>query len=120
MPGVVVDTHTIVWYLSDDPLLSDNAGNALDSATAAGQIIHVPSICLVELTYVIEKRRLPAAARDELLHAVLEAFVRMMDQHVARADGRKHAGAVLERRGRQRSPCRIAQRGYRQRCDLKE
>lgn len=69
MPGVVVDTHTIVWYLSDDPQLSAKAGNALDSATAAGEIIHVPSICLVELTYVIEKRRLPASARDELLRA---------------------------------------------------
>ena len=68
--GVVVDTHTIVWYLSDDPQLSATAGNALDSATAAGEIIHVPSICLVELTYVIEKRRLPASARHELLHAL--------------------------------------------------
>jgi PIN domain nuclease of toxin-antitoxin system len=70
MPGVVVDTHTIIWYLSDDPRLSAKAGNALDSATAAGEVIHVPSICLVELTYVIEKRRLPASARNELLHAL--------------------------------------------------
>lgn len=46
MPSVVVDTHTIVWYLSAD---------ALDSATAAGERIHVPSICLVELTYLVEK-----------------------------------------------------------------
>jgi PIN domain nuclease of toxin-antitoxin system len=37
MPGVVVDTHTMVWYLSADSRLSANAADALDSATAAGE-----------------------------------------------------------------------------------
>jgi len=63
MPAVVVDTHAIVWYLSGDPRLSSRAADALDSATAAGELIHVPSICLVELTYLVEKGRLPAVAR---------------------------------------------------------
>jgi PIN domain nuclease of toxin-antitoxin system len=70
MPGVVVDTHTIVWFLSRDPQLSTKARDLLRSVTAAGEIIHVPSICLVELTYVIEKRRLPAAARERLIEAL--------------------------------------------------
>ncbi|MBI3279289.1 MAG: PIN domain-containing protein [Acidobacteria bacterium] len=70
MPAVVVDTHTIVWYLSADCRLSANAADALDSATAAGERIHVPSICLVELTYLVEKGRLPVAARDRLIHAL--------------------------------------------------
>jgi predicted nucleic acid-binding protein len=70
MPAVVVDTHTIVWYLSADPRLSANAADALDSATAAGERIHVPSICLVELTYLVEKGRLPVAARERLIHAL--------------------------------------------------
>jgi hypothetical protein len=43
MPAVVVDTHAIVWYLSVDFRLSANAPDALDSATAAGERIHVPS-----------------------------------------------------------------------------
>jgi PIN domain nuclease of toxin-antitoxin system len=73
MPAVVVDTHTIVWYLSADSRLSANAADALDSATAAGEHIHVPSICLVELTYLVEKGRLPAAARDRLIHALDDA-----------------------------------------------
>ena len=59
MPAVAVDTHAIVWYLSADRRLSARAADVLDSATAAGQFIHVPSICLVELTYLIEKGRLP-------------------------------------------------------------
>jgi PIN domain nuclease of toxin-antitoxin system len=64
MPSVAVDTHSIVWYLSSDSRLSAKAADALDSANAAGELIHVPSICLVELTYLVEKGRLPAEARS--------------------------------------------------------
>jgi PIN domain nuclease of toxin-antitoxin system len=64
MPAVAVDTHSIIWYLSSDSRLSAKAADALDSATAAGELIHVPSICLVELTYLVEKGRLPAEARN--------------------------------------------------------
>jgi PIN domain nuclease of toxin-antitoxin system len=39
MSAVVVDTHSIVWYLSADPRLSAAAADALDSATAAGEFI---------------------------------------------------------------------------------
>lgn len=63
MPDVVVDTHAIVRYLSGDSRLSANAANALDGATAAGQAIHVPSICLVEPTYLIDK----GLAREPLI-----------------------------------------------------
>jgi PIN domain nuclease of toxin-antitoxin system len=70
MPAVVVDTHTIVSYLSADPRLSANAADALDSATASGDRIHVPSICLVELTYLVEKGSLPVAARERLIQAL--------------------------------------------------
>lgn len=70
MAAVVVDTHAIVWYLSADPRLSVNANKALDAATAEGERIHVPSICLVELTYLVEKGRLPREARDRLIRAL--------------------------------------------------
>ncbi len=70
MPGIVVDTHTIVWYLEDDPRLSVRAAEALDSATAAGDAILSPSVCLVELTYLIEKHRLPAVVRETLVQTL--------------------------------------------------
>ena len=70
MSAVVVDTHTIVWYLSNDPRLSATAAAALDRATAEGELIYVPSVCLVELTYLIEKRRLPPAERERLVNAL--------------------------------------------------
>ena len=70
MPAVAVDTHAIVWYLSSDPRLSATAAGVLDSATAAGEFIHVPSICRVELTYLMEKGRLPAAASERLIQSL--------------------------------------------------
>jgi PIN domain nuclease of toxin-antitoxin system len=70
MPSVAVDTHTIVWYPNDDPNISSAAAAALDRATAEGEIIHVPSVCLVELTYLIEKGRIPALARERLVRAI--------------------------------------------------
>lgn len=69
MSAVVVDTHTVVWYLSADARLSANAAHVLDSATDAGERIYVPSICLVELTCLVEKGRLPVAARDRKIRA---------------------------------------------------
>lgn len=70
MPGVVADTHTIVWYLSRDSRLSLAAHAALTVATTGGDLIHIPSICLVELTYLAEKGRLPSAARGALVEAL--------------------------------------------------
>ena len=70
MPAVAVDTHAIVWFLSSDPQLPARAAGALDSATEAGEFIHVPSICLMEPTYLVEKGRLPAAVRDLLIRAL--------------------------------------------------
>ena len=59
-----------VWYLNNDSRLSSTAAEALDRATAEGEVIHVPSVCLVELTYLIEKGRIPARARERLLEAL--------------------------------------------------
>ena len=47
-----------VWYLADDPRLSASAARALDDATRSGDPILVPSITLVELTYLVEKDRM--------------------------------------------------------------
>jgi PIN domain nuclease of toxin-antitoxin system len=68
--AVVVDTHAIVWYLANDIRLSPGAAEAMDLATTAGDAIHVPSICLVELTYLVEKGRLPPIARERLIRAL--------------------------------------------------
>lgn len=45
MPDLVVDTHTIVWYLGGDPRLSARAEALLDSFVESGDWIWVPSVC---------------------------------------------------------------------------
>ena len=67
---MAVDTHTIVWYLNNDARLSPSASKTLDQATAEGDVIYVPSICLVELTYLVEKGRIPKTARERLARAL--------------------------------------------------
>src|SRR5258707_1229060 len=62
-------THHCLVPVSRYPAIG-KAAHALDSATAAGDRIYVPSICLVELTYLVEKGRLPIAARDRLIGAL--------------------------------------------------
>ena len=70
MATVVADTHAAVWYLTNSPRLSSAAAKALDNASAAGDSILVPSISLVELTYLVEKGRVPAEARKRLVDAL--------------------------------------------------
>lgn len=57
------------------PAFPATAADALARATLAGDLIHVPSICLVEVTYLIEKRRLPRAARDRLINTLDDTSV---------------------------------------------
>ena len=70
MAALVADTHSILWYLAGDPELSKRAVEALDAATEGGYPIYVPAICLVELVYLVEKKRLPVIARERLLQAL--------------------------------------------------
>ena len=72
MPAVVADTHSAIWYLANDPKLSAAAAKALDGASVAGDPILIPSISLVELTYLVEKGRVPAEARKRLVDALAQ------------------------------------------------
>ncbi len=56
----------------DDPRLSDAAARAFDEATAAGQRIYLPSICIVEATYLLEKGRISEQAFSAFESAVAD------------------------------------------------
>ena len=94
MAGLVVDTHALVWYLLGSPRLSVTARSRLDAALAAGEPLYVPAVSLIELTYLVEKGRLPAAARTRVTSLiddpesglVLAAFDRGVVDAVARVD----------------------------------
>ncbi len=70
MPSVLADTHAAVWYLLNDPRLSKEACEVFETATAGGEPVFVSAISLVELTYLVEKGRLPAAALQKLRSAL--------------------------------------------------
>jgi PIN domain nuclease of toxin-antitoxin system len=71
MSSVVVDTHAFVWYLLRSPRLSARALETMQAAVAAGHPILVPAICLVEIVYLVEKGRIPAADWQKLDEALL-------------------------------------------------
>ena len=62
MPSVATDTHAILWFLEDDKRLTPAAGAAMDKADR----ILMPSICLVEIVYLVEKGRLREAVLPRL------------------------------------------------------
>jgi PIN domain nuclease of toxin-antitoxin system len=70
MASVVSDTHAAVWYFHGDPRLSRVAAKAFEEASALGDPILLPSICLVELTYLVEKGRIPKDVRERLIRVL--------------------------------------------------
>lgn len=70
MAALVGDTHAVLWYIFGDPRLSALAASAMDAASMDGEPIYVPSICLVEATYLVEKGRVPPVALDRLTSAL--------------------------------------------------
>ncbi len=71
-PVAVADTHTALWYLYDDPRLSLVVGDFIDAAAIAREDIAVSSISLVEVAYLVEKRRVPRTAYDDLAQALAD------------------------------------------------
>ncbi|MCT7966533.1 type II toxin-antitoxin system VapC family toxin [Laspinema sp. D1] len=70
MTAVVADTHTIIWYLRENALLSPSALNALDNALGGNSPIYVSAISIVEVSYLVERYRLPEEAFGELINAL--------------------------------------------------
>ena len=75
MSAVVADTHTIIWYLQNSEKLSPNAALALDGAINNGDVIYVSAISIVEITYLVEKNKIPEMALEQLLQAVTDPNV---------------------------------------------
>ena len=70
MSSVVVDTHTILWFLAADPRLSLVARQAMENAAGGGDPILLPTICIVEATYLVEKNRIPSQDLAQLVQLV--------------------------------------------------
>lgn len=72
MGSVVADTHVVVWYLSTSPKLSPTALASLEATAQAGDLIHITSISVVEVAYLVEKGRLSETAFQRLISALAD------------------------------------------------
>lgn len=98
MAGVVVDTHTLLWYLLDSRRLSVSASEALDGAASAGEFIYLSPVSIVEIIYLAEKGKLSLDVPTRVLRALDEPdtdlAVAPLDTEVARAVGQIPRDAV--------------------------
>jgi len=62
----VADTHALLWYLYDDPRLSEPANDLLDSIAESGHQIAIASITLAEIIYLSERRRIDPLAFERV------------------------------------------------------
>lgn len=66
MSNLVTDTHALIWYLEDNPKLSTTANQAFDKCDAGEIVIYIPTICLVEIVYLQERKRISADMKSQL------------------------------------------------------
>jgi PIN domain nuclease of toxin-antitoxin system len=66
MSAIVADTHALIWYFLEPDKLSEAAVTVLDQAVSSGDPIYLSTISLVEVCYLVEKRRLPEFAFEHL------------------------------------------------------
>jgi len=53
----VVDTHSLVWFLSEDSKLSHKAKEVFEKVERGEETMIIPTIVLAELLYICEKKR---------------------------------------------------------------
>lgn len=70
MIAAVADTHAVVWYLANDARLGAKAKQTFEAAVQSANQIAISAITLVEVVYLVEKGRVPAARFTQLMTAL--------------------------------------------------
>jgi len=70
--SVVLDTHTVLWYLENSKELSAVARTVVEDAVRNARHVRVSAISLVETVYLVERRRLPLTALERLRSALTD------------------------------------------------
>ena len=70
--AIVADTHAIIWYLVEPERLSQLALDALEGTIAAGSPVYISAISLIEICYLIEKRRIASDLLQRILAVLNE------------------------------------------------
>jgi PIN domain nuclease of toxin-antitoxin system len=70
--SAVLDTHTVLWYLENTKELSAFARTTIEDAIRDSRDIHVSAISIIETVYLVERKRIPAAALNRLRNALID------------------------------------------------
>ncbi|MCC6126094.1 MAG: type II toxin-antitoxin system VapC family toxin [Pirellulales bacterium] len=70
MTSLVLDTHSVIWYLNNSPRLSITARQAIRSAIENGFPVYVSAISIAKVVYLAEKGRLAREDLEALLIAI--------------------------------------------------
>jgi PIN domain nuclease of toxin-antitoxin system len=65
--SLVLDTHSIIWFLAQSARLSNTARQAIRDAIAANNPVYVSAISVVEIVYLVEKGRFSQNVLDDLI-----------------------------------------------------
>ena len=70
MSALVLDTHALIWSVTNPGMVSQRAAAALLHGIQEGEPAFIPSIVLVEMTYLVEKGRIFVRSFQEVLSAL--------------------------------------------------
>jgi PIN domain nuclease of toxin-antitoxin system len=70
--SAVLDTHTVLWYLENSKDLSTSARTTIEDAIRDGRHVHVSAISVIETVYLVERKRIPAAALQRLRNTLTD------------------------------------------------
>lgn len=79
MKAVVIDTHILIWYLFEPNRLSDIAVKTLDDAVNTNSSIYVSTISIIEITYLVEKRRIASEVLTRVKNAIANPYVNLFE-----------------------------------------
>ena len=79
MPNYVTDTHPLIWHLTADARLSGRVRQIFDETDLGHHTIWIPSIVLVEILYISEKRGVLPEAGGTFLDVLAGALNYVVD-----------------------------------------
>lgn len=69
MSDIVIDSNIVIWYFGELSRLTNRAETTVDAAVDTGTVL-VPSIVILELVYLIERKRVPSNMLAKLREAL--------------------------------------------------
>jgi PIN domain nuclease of toxin-antitoxin system len=70
MNTYMADTHSLLWYISNSPLLSSEAKHIFDQAEEGNAAVMVSAITLIEVIYLAEKKKIPSERMKALIDKI--------------------------------------------------